>query len=263
MYCVNCGKKVEDGANFCVNCGTDMRNYKTSEEKVPCENDRIKQKRRNSRNKSIESIEQSGQKTGKNITLCSDGKYRWVYELSLLRNPTVFLLVWKIFFFIFTAIFAITMIADALQWSDFFPDRFLNDLKILGYFVVGMTIVVGLGYFIYAAIMGWKYVVEFEMNEKGINHSQIPAQAKKAKKIGMVTAAAGTVSGRFTVVGAGINSTRTSMYSDFSKMRKVKLYPKRNLIKISGMLDHNQVYAEKEDFEFVSNFILTHCNNLK
>ena len=50
MYCVNCGKKVEDGANFCVNCGTDMRNYKTSEEKVPCENDRIKQKRRNSRN---------------------------------------------------------------------------------------------------------------------------------------------------------------------------------------------------------------------
>ena len=35
------------------------------------------------------------------VTLGNDGKYRWTYEMSLFKNPTIFLLIWKIFFFIF------------------------------------------------------------------------------------------------------------------------------------------------------------------
>ena len=45
------------------------------------------------------------------------------------------------------------------------------------------------------------------------------------------------------------------MYSEFGKVRSVKACRRRNLIKVNEVLNHNQVYAEKEDFDFVLNYI--------
>ena len=33
---------------------------------------------------------------GKEVRLCSDGKYRWVYEMNMLKNPTIFFTVLKV-----------------------------------------------------------------------------------------------------------------------------------------------------------------------
>ncbi len=189
-----------------------------------------------------------------------DGKIRWVYEMSLYKNPTVFLLVWKIFFFILVGIFAVTMIADAIEWSDFFPDRFLNDLKFLAWFLLGMTVVVGLGYLLYAVIMGGKYIVEFEMDERGVLHRQTAAQAQKAKTLGQAAMISARSPGAFS---AGMSAQRTEMYSEFAKVRRVKAYPRRHLIKVNELLGHNQVYVPAEDFAFVYEFIVAHCPNLK
>ena len=126
-----------------------------------------------------------------------------------------------------------------------------------------MTVVTALGYSVYAALMGGKYCVMFEMDENGINHKQISAQAKKAKKIAGATALAGAASGRLTTVGAGINSARTEMYSDFSRVRKVKAFPALNLIKVNGRLSRNQIYASKDDFEFVKKYIKERCMNIQ
>ena len=105
---------------------------------------------------------------------------------------------------------------------------------------------------------GRKYTVAFEMDEKGVLHRQIDAQAKKAKKLGLLAAALGAASGRFTAAGAGLMATRTELYSEFRRVRRVKAYPRRNLIKVNGLLSRNQVYAEPEDFPFVLDFILRH-----
>ena len=74
---------------------------------------------------------------------------------------------------------------------------------------------------------------------------------------------AGAASGRIGTVGAGMNAQRTEMYSDFSKVRKVKAYPRRDLIKVNERFGHNQVYAAKEDFVFVKDYIVSHCLNIK
>lgn len=194
------------------------------------------------------------------VTLCDDGKYRWTYEMSLFKNPTIFLLIWKIFFFLFLGVFSVVNISDFIKWG---PEKVLENLPVLGYLLLGMTAVVGLGYLIYAAIMGGKYIVEFEMDEKGVNHKQIASQARKAKKLGRATMIAGAASGRIGTVGAGMNAQRTEMYSEFAKVRKVKAYPRRGLIKVNERLGHNQVYVAKEDYEFVSNYIVAHCVNIK
>ena len=195
-----------------------------------------------------------------NIMVENDGKYHWVYEMHLLKNPNIFLLVWKIFFFIFLVIFAFVFSSDILRWG---TAHLVEDLKFLGIFFLGMTAITALGYFIYAAIMGWKYIVEFEMDETGINHKQIAYQAYKAKKLGKATAIAGAATGKLTTVSIGLNAQRIEMYSQFNKVRRVKAYPVWHVIKLNGLLEHNQVYAEAEDFEFVKNFILSHCINRK
>ena len=203
-----------------------------------------------------------GERISDNITLCKDGKYRWIYELHLFKTPIIFMLVWKILFFIFLMIFAFVFIADFVSWG-FTAERIKESLRFSGFFLLGMTVVTALGYSVYAALMGGKYCVMFEMDEKGINHKQIPAQAKKAKKIAGATALAGAASGRLTTVGAGINSARTEIYSDFSRVRKVKAFPALNLIKVNGRLSRNQVYASKEDFEFVKKYIKERCMNIQ
>jgi hypothetical protein len=193
----------------------------------------------------------------------SDGKFRWIYEMNLFTELTVFFLVWKIFFFILIGIFAVTTVVDMIEWVNYFPERFLDSLRVFGWFLLGMTVVVTLGYLLYAAIMGGKYVVKFELDEAGVLHQQIESQAKKAKRIGQATALLGAARGSMTTVGVGLTSQRSEMYSDFSRVRRVKTYKRRRLIKVNGVLQHNQVLTHPDDFDFVADFIRAHCPNLK
>lgn len=231
MYCTVCGREMPDNAGFCPGCGA----------AAPVAGEVM---------------------ASPGIRLCPDGKYRWTYEMSLFRDPSIFLLVWRIFFFIFLGIFAMIMFFDTVNgYMD--GGRLVDNLKIMGYVFIGMTVLVCLGYLVYAAAMGGKYIVDFEMDERGVNHKQTPAQAAKAKKIGALTAAVGAASGSLSAAGAGLNAQRTEMYSDFSAVRKVKPYPRRHLIKVNGKLSRNQVYASAADFDFVRDYIISHCGGLK
>lgn len=238
MFCQNCGSELPDRVKFCPGCGTPVSEPIAEQRKM-----------------STEKMTRQGAKVTENIYFCEDGKYRWIYEMSLFRNPTVIILVWKIFFFILLGIFVFTMLLDVFS-GDMDAERFLGTLKILVYFIIGMTVLCALGYLLYAAIMGGKYIVMFEMDEAGVNHKQMPVQLKKAEAIGLLTVLAGLASRNITTVGAGLNSTAHSeMYSEFSKVRSVKLFPRRDLIKVNAPFCKNQVYAAKEDYDFVVNYI--------
>ncbi|MBQ3889442.1 MAG: hypothetical protein II738_06825 [Clostridia bacterium] len=194
------------------------------------------------------------------VTRGADGKYRWVYALNLYKNPSVFWLVWKILFGIILGIFAVVTVADLLRGD---VATAAANLPFMLYFTLGMTALVGLGYLLYAAMTGGRYVVLFEMDETGVTHRQIPAQAKKAKALGAATALAGMAAGSPTAVGVGLNAQRTEMASDFSKVRAVKAYPRRHLIKVNGRFSRNQVYVPAEDFIFVRDYIVSRCPNAR
>lgn len=249
MYCKKCGRPLESGTRFCPGCGT-------AAEIAPAPAAAAA-----SAPASAWQPQNGDRFVTKNVMLCADGKYRWFYRLSLYRNPTILFLVWKIFFFIILGIFLFISLIDVFG-GDMDTERLLFDLKVMGIVLGVATALVFVGYYLYAAIMGGCYFVRFEMDENGVNHAQMPVQAKKAKMIGTLTMLAGAASGNLSMTGLGMNTAaRTEMYSEFSRVKKVKCFPRRELIKVNQTLNHNQVYAEKEDFEFVSNFILSHCPN--
>ena len=244
MFCQECGFELKDDAKFCTNCGkpvaTKSKNVETStsvNKQVNQEPINLEKNNNNNCKNNFPNNVVNGKKVSNNIMLYQDGKYRWVYEMSLFKNPTIFWLIWKIFFFI---ILGLTIFVSVLDTFDTILDCF----KFFGYLVGFMTILSGVGYLIYALIMGGKYIVIFEMDEEGVNHKQCPKQAKKAEALAMLN--------RYGML------IRTEMYSEFSKVREIKAYPKTNVIKVNGLLEHNQVYAENEDFDFVLNFIRDH-----
>ncbi len=188
------------------------------------------------------------------ITLGPDGKYRWTYELKILKNPTVFILVWNVLAFSVLLVFSFVITIDLVK-NGFGDETLVTNLKVFAIAMLVVTVLVALGVLIYAAIMGGSYIVDFELDEKGVLHSQSSAQAKKAKKLGAAAAAAGALSGRPTAAGIGLAATRTEMYTEFDRVRSVKAYRGRHLIKVNGLLSRNQVYADGADFDFVLEYI--------
>lgn len=238
MNCPNCGSPLTETEFFCSSCGSPVLETPQKQSRTPADKAPMKE----------------GERVTPNITRGQDGKYRWIYSMSLFKNPTMFVLVWKIFFFIILGIFAFMLIIDLIEGS-LDTEVFLNMLKFLGYFILGMTALVVISFLIYAAIMGGKYIVMFTMDENGINHEQVPTQAKKARKIGEAAVIASLLAGNRGGLSAGMAASKTSMYSDFSRVRKIKPCPRRHLIKIRQTISNNQVYAAPEDYDFVLDFI--------
>ena len=199
----------------------------------------------------------------KNITMCQDGKYRWVYELNLYKSSVIIKELWRVM--LISIVIVVLMMG---VFSLFNGDSLNETLQFLGEMagiLVGIFLVLSIvGYLIYAFLVGGKYCVVFEMDEEGINHKQQEKHVKKAELIGAITAIAGIASGRPGVVGTGIlAASRTSMLTCFDDVKELEILPKENLIRLNETLNRNQVYAEDEDFAFVANYIKARCRNAK
>lgn len=183
------------------------------------------------------------------------GKYYWLHETNLYRNPVFLFLVWKIFFFIWLGVAAFILILTAWKGS---PIEVLGNLSLpLFYVLIFILVLITFSYWVYALLMGGKYSVLFEMDEKGVTHTQLPKQFKKAEGLAVLAALAGLTAKSPGAAGAGLLAAGSqSMRSDFKRLRAVKASRRRCTIKLrSGDLMHNQVYTAPEDFDFVLAFI--------
>lgn len=189
-----------------------------------------------------------------NISKSPDGKYRWLHETNLYRNPVFLFLMWKIFFFIWipVALFVVG-IASGRGVIEALKDMTVPMLGVLGFLLLLITF----SYYVYALLMGGRYSVLFEMDKKGVRHTQLPKQFNKARKLGGLAALAGMAAGNAGAMGAGLLAARNqSMYTDFKRVKSVRLNRRKHIIKLrSSDLMHNQVYTAPEDFSFVAGFI--------
>lgn len=197
------------------------------------------------------------------VQLYPDGKYRWVYEVNLLTNYSILFDVWKVLGIsmgIMVLLFAIIAIFDGDWDLDSISGIFIS----LGVVTAIICVLSIIGYLVYAAISGWKYAVLFIMDEKEVVHQQMPNTVKKGQLIGALAILAGLASGRPGVVGTGVLSlSRTTMTSTLANVERLIPCRRMNLIKVNQRFSKNRVYVNEEDFDFVYDFLFTHCTHLK
>ena len=199
---------------------------------------------------------------GAEVRLCKDGKYRWKYELNMIKNPVIMITVFKVFFYILLGMFLVFgffLYVIKGDWAGL-----LDMLKTFG-IVLGIFLVLTfLGTALLNLIFGGKYVAIFEMDEKEISHIQLPVQQERARRLGVLTFFVGLFAKRPSTMGAGLLSTVKSVStSEFDKVRHVRSRRWLHTIKVNQLLDRNQVYVPDEDYDFVYDFIKNHCPNLK
>lgn len=184
-----------------------------------------------------------------------DGKFVWIYELGLFKNPVVFLTIWKIFGYITLGMWVFLALVDIGSVEPYFVALGKTTLVML--LVLGiLTGILIIGYVVYAIIMGGKYCVFFEMDDEGVRHVQLQTQVKKADAIGWLAVLTGAAAGNVGAMGTGLLSmTKSESYSEFSKVKKVKSLKAFATIKVDALLNHNQVYVPKEDYEAVLEYI--------
>ena len=252
-FCTNCGSQLEDDAKFCTNCGTPQEAPKKN---TPIEKEHYAEKK----HAEGESADKNYQ--GAEIKLCNDGKYRWVYKLNMLTNPVILFTVLKIFFFILAGMMLVFGVIPAIIHGDWDQLTGMGEALLIAMAIMaGLTII---SLIVLTFIYGGSYCVLFEMDEDQIRHIQVPKQFKKAQILGWITAMAGASTGNLTTTGVGILSTTKQVStSTFKVVRRIKPLRWLKCIKVHEPFEHNQIYVPKKDFDFVYNYIKSHCPKVK
>ena len=174
------------------------------------------------------------------VTRCGDGKYRWVYEYPMLKNPTILLTTLTLFLLCALAPVGLVVLSSLSREG---IGALVSGLQVYGILVLIALLLTLISYGILAMNYGWTYIVLFEMDETGITHLQQPRQFQKAQG--------------FAIAAQNSSTTR------FSQVRRMKRLPRWDTIKLHGRLHRNQVYVLPEDYDFVWNYIAAHCPQAK
>ncbi len=197
-----------------------------------------------------------------NIKLCPDGKYRWIYEFPMMKNPTILFTLFKVF--------AIVVLLPALivffsGLSDGFVTAIVGFAEVYALVLAIMFVLSLLGYTLLAAIYGWKYIVLFEMDDKEVTHAQQSRQVKKAEAIGWIAAFMGAATNNLTTTGIGLRTAtaNNTMTTEFKNVSTVIGRRRLNTIKVNQLLSKNQVYVDPQDYDFVWEHITSRCKKAK
>ncbi len=191
------------------------------------------------------------------IYQCDDQKLRWIYEMSLWRNPTIFITVWKI---LFGVVCGLALFMFLLEMGNGFTHAGRLFLLFVGYGMGGATALLLVGYLLILLLYGGRYHVRFEMDEVGVLHTQISRQFKRAQGLAFTGAIVGAALHNPTLAGASaLASAKSSSYSEFKKVKRIIAMRRRNVIYIHSALKRNQVYAGGKQFDFVLDYIVKHC----
>ena len=186
------------------------------------------------------------------------GTYRWIYELPMAKSFFLLFEVWKVLGLSALIIMIMVTVFDLLGGNGL--DAARGGIQV-AFIVLGIMLVLSVpAYAIVTRANNGKYTVLFEMDEEGVDHTQI--KTEKAWALELLTMFVGGAAKNRTTTAAGLLSAAGgSLYSRFDRVRRIRAVPDKNVIFLNGMFVRNQVYVDSEDFDFVYDYIRSRCVN--
>lgn len=186
------------------------------------------------------------------------GKYRWIYEMPMMKSFFLLFEVWKAIGMTAFIVFLLLLVIGLITGGG--TAGIIGSLQ-MSLLVLGIFLVLSLpAYYIVTKANNNMYTVLFEMDDSGIDHIQI--KTEKARALEALTVFVGKQTGNRTTTAAGLlSASGSSLYSRFEKVKKIKAVREKNLIILNGRLIRNQVYVDDENFDFVYTYIKDHCPN--
>ncbi len=195
-----------------------------------------------------------------NMVRSDDGVYHWMYEFPMLKNPVLLFAVYKVLLISFGIVYLFIgglALFDGNGFDDFLKTTGVFAIIILAFLLIGV-----IAYFILAAVYGWKYIVLFEMDDEKVVHCQMPRQFDRAQGLAWIATFAGVLTGNITGAGQGLlAASKQSSISTWKDVTKVRVNRNKNTIYVNQPMSHNQIYVDDADFDFVEQFVRSHCIN--
>ena len=203
------------------------------------------------------SSEEAG-KLGLNaVFLEDDGTYNWIYCMKLLQNLSMFKFVMKIMVIIFASLIVILLVLTGGS------DDMLQLLGIFALCFAAVFLIVLFSFWLIDKLYKGRYMLIYEMNDRGLTFSQTTDQAEITRTIAAasaaVSAAGGNVGG--VISGSGMALRPNSFHAEFAKVRSVKGRRKENLIWVNTFMQYLQVYVPDDAYDFVWDYITARCVN--
>lgn len=194
-----------------------------------------------------------------NIKMNNEGKYTWEYEMDFSKNKSLLSLIMKIMTFIFLFIIVAMAIIMGVN-GNFDMDGFLYFLKIAVPIFLFVYLVAYLAFYFYVKSLGGSYHARFEMNEEGVTHIPMEKEKEYNQKIGKASFFVGMLTGNAGTAGAGAYLANIEdIHSDFSKVKTIKTDREHDIIHVNYLTLNNQIYVDKDNYDFVFNYIKDHC----
>ena len=247
MFCKNCGTPLKDGMKFCINCGAPQAASQPQAMSQPQTAD------------SPAAPYNPGELSTR-VQLCPDGKYRWTYDLNLVKNPTVFIDLIKVFSVI-TFCFWLLMVSVSLIKSGhrYRLDEFLIGTKTILLVYAIMVFICIISYIVVIRINHGYYHLKFIMDEEGITYQQLESTTKKGERIAAAAVILDTDN-----AAAALAAIQYEWTARYPKVRSVKTRRRRHLIKVNEILTKNRIYVDNpEDYEFVLHYVRDRCPKVK
>ena len=188
------------------------------------------------------------------VTRGEDGVYRWSYDVDLNWDHYLQNFFLKLMLYILGGTCLVMALVIILAGR---PSMAWIPAAIFG---VAMVLAV-LGFFGFRIAVKDKYTVGYEMNEEAVLLVRKPAMQSAMWGAGLLMLALGAATGkplRGATSAVAMNNAADSGLTRFRSVRKIRKYPRTDMIKLSMLIGINLVWVPEEDFETVVRFIQEH-----
>ena len=195
------------------------------------------------------------------VKLCEDGKYRWIYKMSTLKNPTMMIRMGKILGVTLLVVYIVAQLASLTGEGE---NSFRYTVEMLTPAILIILAVYIVSYLLWVLLCGGTYVCAFEMDDGGILHAQGQNMTEKQKLIEQMTVLMGLVSPVAGILGSGMMAAvNFSWKSSFFAVTSLKAKRRYNAIYLNEPGCKNIIYVDDRDFDFVWSYIMARCDKAK